>query len=192
MYRIFDNVSTFYDLNTPPCLVDYKKDVTSSIIRKETFDHGRLITVEYVTPKQELILDVKVSYKDATGDPDYPLERTTVRKWYDVTGVNHNINGFDITTKLKKYNPRQTTSEGIIRRRNITDSIFNSAISLGYVKEATDYMKTNAPAILAYEVIGDTEIIDIVNADKLTWLSDKPKGYGGLTMKQIIVGALTI
>jgi hypothetical protein len=192
MYRIFNSTPERFN-KLPPCDIDYKRNTSIALAKVVTLTKGRVLQVMYSDFNNELILDVNIVYNDATGDANFPLSRTTTRSWFDVSGVNHNILDFDKTVKIKKYNPRQTIEEGIIRRTNIIASIFTNATSMGYGEQAKARIRNNASEIQSYKLVGDTSIRDVVQNDSSVWLDNYVPNTGDtVTMRQLIIGALTI
>jgi len=99
----------------------------------------------------------------------------------------------DMTVSIKKYDPRQTVDEGILRRANIVDHLFSTDASMGYLMEASDYIKNYAPEIDAYRLTHDTEIITIVTNDTDAWMDDiVPQSSPSITMRVLIIDALTV
>jgi len=192
MYRIFNVVPERFK-TSEPCSINYKIDTTVSLLKDTTFDKGRNTNVLYCDFTMEEVLEVSIVYNSNTGDSTYPLSRVTTRKWFDDSGVNHNILGFDKTVKTKKYNVRQEINEGITRRNNIVDHLFSTASNMGYTTEASNYIKTYDEQIHAYTLVHDLSILTTVANDTGAWLSDFVPDTGDtITMKMLILDALTV
>jgi len=192
MYRIFDITPDRFN-KLPPCDINYKTQVTSSLNKVDTFVKGRLTNVAYTDiTTTDLVLTVDVVYNEATGDLNYPLSRVTTRKWFDSFGVNNNILHFDTTVKVKKYNKEQTLLEGQKRRKTIIDRIFMMSISLGYVSEANARIVAVSNLLQSYITNGDTAIISDVTNSTETWLDDPYPMDTSKTLRQIMIAGLTI
>jgi len=191
MYRILEMIPE-RKIRMAPCDLNYKIEVIPILRRTTTMVQGRLTNVTYKNSNDEDVLTVDITYNSNTKSTTYPLERTTTRKWYDVAGICHEILDFDKTVRTKEYSIRQTLDEAIVRRTNIVDHLFVTASTIGYATQANDRVKNNSGEIASYKLTGDTAIIDVVNADTASWLNDASPINPSITMKQMIVGALTI
>lgn len=192
MYLILDCISN----NNPqrnPSLINYKTDLTVVLKRTETIMQGRLLRVDYFHPVSGLlVLDVIITYNDSTGDPAFPLSRTTTRCWYDEDGDTHEAVEYDKTTKTKYYNPQQSLTEGQRRRKTIIEHLFMMSVSLGYVTEAQDRIKAVSNLIDSYKLVGDTAIIDDVTNTPETWLDDVFPPESPKTLRTKMIETLTI
>jgi len=191
MYRILEMIPEHKRKGVPSDL-NYKIEVIPVLRKSTTMLQGRLTNVTYRNSDGEKVLTVDINYNDNTGDTTYPLKRTTTRRWYDITDTCHEILNFDKTVRTKEYDARQALDEAIIRRSNIIDHLFVTASTIGYAVQANNRIKNNSAEIASYKLTGDTSIIDIVNADTDTWLSDPSPIDPTITMKQMIIGALTL
>lgn len=194
MYKILDLLPTTVEVrDINPSQLNYKTQLTECMNKNMTMTKGRVLNVEYTSHAGDLILDVSIVYNDSTNDVDFPLSRVTTRKWYDITGINHNLEGFDKTTKTKLYNPTETVKEGQRRRHNIIQNLFSMATSLGKGAEAAQRMLEHSAEILAYETVYDTTLITGLQNDTThLWLDDVFPLDTTKTFRQVIVAGLTI
>ena len=193
MYRIYDLLPFQASKdNLNPSQINYKTQLTESLTQSFTMVKGRVTHVDYKNHTDDLILDVDVVYTEQPDNAQFPLKRTTTRKWYSHDGSNFNILGFDTSIKDKLYDLSNTIKEGQRRRKNIINSLFASASELGKSVEAASLMKIKAAEILSYEAIGDTTIIDTIQNDTNTWLDESLPTDPTKTFRQVIVDGMTI
>jgi len=191
MYLITNLLPEFIKLEVP-AQINYKTQLNCVLDRVETTDKGRLLQVNYHDPiTNDKILSVDVVYNDSTGDTNFPLSRVTTRKWYAIEGDNFGITGFDLTSKLKRYNKKQTTEEGIKRRKNIIDNLFSMATQLGYVTEAQARIKSVNDLVQSYILLNDPALIANVNTVVLAWLDDPYPLDTTKTLRQVMAAGLT-
>jgi len=194
MYRIFDLLPSGTNLRgLNPCQLNYKTQLTESLIRVDKMTKGRIVEVVLSNYAGDKIVSIDIAYTDDPTNTLYPLRRVTTRRWYDHSGLNHGIEGYDQTTKTKYYSPWHTVKEGQRRRHNIMESLFAMSTKYGMATEASDTMKDQSANIRAYETMGDTAIIDyLANDTTHSWLNVAFPPMPSITFRQALIGGLTV
>ena len=194
MYKIFDLIPDTVSLrNLNPSQINYKVQLTESLVKYTTMTKGRITNVAYMSHDGDDVLSVSVAYNDSTGDIAFPLSRITTRVWFTNSGDNFNILGFDKTIKSKIYNPLEAIKEGQKRRNNIINNLFAMSAAVGKGVEASQQMKDHAPEILAYETMYDTSLITTIQNDNThLWLTEAYPVDPTKTFRDVIVSGLTI
>lgn len=126
--------------------IDYKKELTISLIPKRTITQGEVTQVDWYASLNEsmepvnLILRVEVVYnRDSTG---FATSRTTNRIWINRDGSDNE--SIKTTSKYYFINPSDMIDEGLRRRKLLVNSIqiptltfmSEALIPLGYTQES--------------------------------------------------------
>lgn len=126
--------------------IDYKKELTQSLIPKRTVTKGEVVNVKWYDSldgngnPSGLVIDVSIAYtRDANG---FATSRVTTRTWYNKDGSENPEK--KITNKYYFVNPSDMIDEGLKRRKLLINSIqiptltFMSEVlmPLGYSQES--------------------------------------------------------
>lgn len=191
--------------------IDYKKELTQTLIPYRTIVQGEVVRVQWFksldenSQPQDLVINVDIEYfRDDSG---FALSRKTTRTW-----INEDSSNNDETKVTEKYyfiNPAEIIEEGVKRRKLIVSS--TQIPTLDYMKEVLSSDYTDEAIVLKgrafmddYEhdfnkfVDNSSTITDPANADVglksivvklrdeqnpayVEWLDKAPAALGGLT-----------
>jgi len=193
-YRIWELTDIGYPSADDPRTINYN---TGLVIRLDPIYSplvkGRLINTEWSAQDEQgnltdLILKVDSVYEEPYNEQGH-FKRITTRSYYLEDGTL----GEHKKISIKDYNtPDKIKKEGTRRRANIVNSLKVMSQQLGVEADMVQMLKSLKTSEILFVEDNDQGLLADIGAYQGEWLDTTLADYRGASIRQLIIGALTI